>query len=106
MAKLQGIEVLNINDLAKALRPVVLPGEELEIFVVKQGKDPRQGVGYLEDGTMVVVEEGKNFIGKKIKIVVTSLLQTSTGRIIFGKPKEAEIKTSAEAPHSKEEKKH
>ncbi len=105
LARLQGIEVLNINDLAKALRPVVLPGEELEIFVIKQGKDPRQGVGYLEDGTMVVVEEGKGYIGKKVKIVVTSLLQTSTGRIIFGKPKEVakEIHTPS---HQKEEKKH
>lgn len=88
LAKLQGIEVLNINDLAKALRPVVLPGEEMDIFLIKRGKDPNQGVGYLEDGTMVVVEDGKDFIGKKVRIVVTSLLQTSAGRIIFGKVKE------------------
>ncbi len=105
LAKLQGIEVLNINDLAKALRPVVLPGEELEIFIIKQGKDPRQGVGYLEDGTMVVVEEGKNYIGKKIKIVVTSLLQTSTGRIIFGKPKDAAKEIHSSSHHHKEERK-
>lgn len=85
VAKLQGVEVLNINDLAKALRPVVLPGEHLEVFLVKRGKEPDQGVGYLEDGTMVVVEEGRKYIGKKVRILVTSLLQSPTGRIIFGK---------------------
>lgn len=86
VAKLQGIEVLNINELAKALRPVVLPGEHLEVFLIKRGKEPSQGVGYMEDGTMVVVENGKDFIGKRVKILVTSLLQTPTGRIIFGRP--------------------
>ncbi len=85
VAKLKGVEVLNINELAKALRPVVLPGEELEIFVIKRGKEPGQGVGYMEDGTMVVVEDGRDYIGKRVKILVTSLLQTPTGRIIFGR---------------------
>ena len=87
VAKLQEIEVLNVNELAGALRPVVLPGEEMEVFILRQGKEPRQGVGYLEDGTMIVVEDGREYIGKKVKIAVTSLLQTSSGRMIFGRVK-------------------
>lgn len=89
VASIQGVEVLNINDLAKALRPLVVPGEELEIFIIKPGKDPKQGVGYLDDGTMVVVEDGKSYIGEKVKIFVTNMLQTSTGRIIFGRVRES-----------------
>ncbi|MGA1845820.1 PIN/TRAM domain-containing protein [Deferribacter abyssi] len=85
VAEIQNVEVLNINSLAIALRQTVLPGEELEIILVKEGKEHNQGVGYLEDGTMVVVENGKRHIGEKVKVEVTSLLQTETGRIIFTK---------------------
>ncbi|KAA0259181.1 TRAM domain-containing protein [Deferribacter autotrophicus] len=85
VAEIQNVEVLNINSLAIALRQTVLPGEELEITLVKEGKEHNQGVGYLEDGTMVVVENGKKYIGEKVKVEVTSLLQTETGRIIFTK---------------------
>lgn len=84
---LQGVEVLNINDLANAVKPVVLPGEELVVHVIKDGKEHNQGVAYLDDGTMIVVEEGKNYIGKTIEVIITSVLQTSAGRMIFAKPK-------------------
>jgi uncharacterized protein YacL len=87
IAKLHGIEVLNVNELSQALRPVVLPGESLRIQVLKEGKEPEQGVGYLEDGTMVVVEDGKRLIGQEVEIMVTSVLQTPSGRIIFGREK-------------------
>src|SRR3989339_111854 len=83
---LQGITVLNINDLSNALKPVYLPGETMPIFVVKEGKEHNQGVGYLDDGTMVVVEEGRKLLGKRHDVIVTSILQTSSGRIIFTKP--------------------
>jgi len=98
IAKLQGIEVLNVNELSSALRPVALPGEKMDVFILRQGKEPGQGVGYLDDGTMIVVEDGKNFIGKKVTIEVTSLLQTPTGRMIFGRTseKEADKKRRAE----------
>jgi len=89
IAQLQGVEVVNINDLANALRPVVLPGEELVVKVIKPGEEIGQGVGYLDDGTMVVVEHGKNKIGQEVKIVVTSVLQTSAGKMIFGRMAEA-----------------
>ncbi|KIL52315.1 PIN/TRAM domain-containing protein [Jeotgalibacillus soli] len=84
---LQGVQVLNINDLANAVKPVVLPGEELHVQMIKDGKEHNQGIAYLDDGTMIVVEEGKNFIGKHIDVIVTSVLQTSAGRMIFAKPK-------------------
>ncbi len=87
VARLKGIEVLNVNELAMALRPVVTPGEELRIQVIKEGKERDQGVGYLEDGTMVVVEGGRNLIGKEVSVVVSSVLQTPAGRIIFTQPK-------------------
>ena len=87
IAKLHGIDVLNVNELSQALRPVVLPGESLRIQVIKEGKEPEQGVGYLEDGTMVVVEDGKRLIGQEVEITVTSVLQTPSGRIIFGREK-------------------
>ncbi len=87
IAKLDGIQVLNINDLANAVKPVLLPGEEFELDVLKEGKENNQGVGYLSDGTMVVVANGLNYIGKKITVKVTSILQTSAGRIIFTEPK-------------------
>ena len=85
VAELQGVVVLNINDLANALKPVFLPGESMKIRVVKEGKEHKQGVGYLDDGTMVVVEEGKRLMGNMVNVVVTSVLQTSAGRIIFTK---------------------
>ncbi|WP_174615373.1 PIN/TRAM domain-containing protein [Virgibacillus ihumii] len=84
---LQGVSVLNINDLANAVKPVVLPGEELVVQVIKDGKEQNQGVAYLDDGTMIVVEEGREYIGKTIEVLITSVLQTSAGRMIFAKPK-------------------
>ncbi|MEN1968910.1 PIN/TRAM domain-containing protein [Lentibacillus sp. N15] len=84
---LQGVRVLNINDLANAVKPVVLPGEELVVQVIKDGKEQNQGIAYLDDGTMIVVEEGHDYIGKTIEVLITSVLQTSAGRMIFAKPK-------------------
>lgn len=83
----QGVAVLNINDLANAVKPVVLPGEELVVQVIKDGKEQRQGIAYLDDGTMIVVEDGRDYIGKTIEVLITSVLQTSAGRMIFAKPK-------------------
>eukprot|EP00752_Nemacystus_decipiens_P017103 g15319.t1 len=85
IAELRGVDVININDLAKALRPVVLPGEHMTVKLVKPGESPTQGVGYLDDGTMVVVEEGRGHLDHNVDLVVTSTLQTSAGRMIFGK---------------------
>jgi uncharacterized protein YacL len=87
VCELQNVSVLNINDLANAVKPVVLPGEELSVQVIKDGKEYHQGVAYLDDGTMIVVEEGREYIGKRIDVLVTSVLQTSAGRMIFAKPK-------------------
>ncbi|SLL36774.1 Uncharacterized PIN and TRAM-domain containing protein TTHA0540 precursor [Mycobacteroides abscessus subsp. abscessus] len=87
VCELQKVAVLNINDLANAVKPVVLPGEEMKIQIIKDGKEHNQGVAYLDDGTMIVVEEGRNYIGKHIDVLVTSVLQTSAGRMIFAKPK-------------------
>lgn len=84
---LEGVVCLNVNDLATALKPVVLPGESMALFVMKEGKEREQGVGYLDDGTMVVIEDGKKHIGKRVDVSVTSILQTSAGRMIFGKAK-------------------
>ena len=89
VAKLENVEVLNINELASALRPVILPNEVIKVRIVKEGKEPNQGVAYLEDGTMVVVNEGKHFMGEEVSVEVTSVLQTSAGRMIFGKIVEA-----------------
>jgi len=86
VAELQGVKVLNVNELASALKPIVLPGEVLEIKVVKEGKEHNQGIGYLDDGTMVVVESGKQLLGRTIRVAVTSVLQTTAGRMIFTKP--------------------
>ena len=86
VADLQKVLVLNINDLAQAMRPIYLPGDTLELKILKQGKEPEQGVGYLEDGTMVVVEEAQEYVGGELPVVVTSALQTSAGRMIFAKP--------------------
>lgn len=87
VCELQGVEVLNINDLANAVKPIVLPGEELMVQVIKDGKEHGQGVAYLDDGTMIVVEEGQEYIGTRLEVLVTSVLQTSAGRMIFAKPK-------------------
>ena len=87
VAQFQGVEVLNINELANAVKPVAIPGEEMIAQVVKEGKESNQGVAYLDDGTMIVVEGGKKYIGETINVLVTSVLQTSAGRMIFGKPK-------------------
>lgn len=83
VAALQGVEVLNINDLANAVKTVVLPGERLRINIIQEGKESGQGVGFLDDGTMVVVENGKRYIGSTVDVVVTKVLQTSAGRMIF-----------------------
>lgn len=85
VARVQGVEVVNLNELANALKPVFLPGESMSVRLTKQGEEAGQGVGYLDDGTMVVVEHGRESIGKEVKIQVTSVLQTSAGRMIFGK---------------------
>jgi len=90
VAELHGVSVLNINELANALKPVVLPGEEMTVHVVKDGKEAGQGVAYLDDGTMVVVDGGKRHIGDSIGVMVTSVLQTSAGRMIFAKLKAAD----------------
>ncbi len=87
VCELQGVPVLNINDLANAVKPVVLPGEEILVQVIKDGKEYGQGVAYLDDGTMIVVEGGREFIGNNLDVLVTSVLQTSAGRMIFAKPK-------------------
>jgi uncharacterized protein YacL len=85
VAQLRGVDVLNINELANALKPVVLPGEAMNVFVLKEGKEYNQGVAYLDDGTMVVVDNARSRIGRNVDIVVTSVLQTTAGRMIFGR---------------------
>lgn len=85
IASIQGVKVLNLNELAGALKAVVLPGEVMEIRLIKEGKEPNQAVGYLDDGTMVVVSDGRQYLGQKVKACVTSALQTQTGRMIFAK---------------------
>jgi uncharacterized protein YacL len=85
IARLQGVEVINLNDLANALKPVVLPGESLMVKILKRGEEPGQGVGYLDDGTMVVTEQGQHHLGEMVRLTVTSVLQTSAGRMIFGR---------------------
>lgn len=85
IARLQGVEVINLNDLANALKPIVLPGETLMVKILKRGEEPGQGVGYLDDGTMVVTEHGQQHLGEMVRLTVTSVLQTSAGRMIFGR---------------------
>jgi uncharacterized protein YacL len=97
VAQLQGVSVLNINELANSLKPVVLPGETMRVFVLKEGKEYNQGVAYLDDGTMVVVENGRRLMGKNIEVTVTSVLQTTAGRMIFAKAKEEYEKEEAKA---------
>jgi len=88
VAELQGVRVLNINELANAVKPIVLPGEEMSVFVLKEGKEYGQGVGYLDDGTMVVVDHARDRIGSNVSVSVTSVLQTTAGRMIFTKLRE------------------
>ena len=85
VAQFRGVPVININDLANALKPAVLPGETMRVGVVKPGEAAGQGVGYLEDGTMVVVENARDLVGQEVSLSVTSVLQTSAGRMIFGR---------------------
>ena len=87
VANVHEIDVLNINELANAVKPIALPGEKLEVQVIKDGKENGQGIGYMEDGTMIVVDGGKSYMGETINVVVTSVLQTSAGRMVFAKPK-------------------
>jgi uncharacterized protein YacL len=86
VARIEGVAVLNLNELANALKPIAIPGEELQVLVVKEGKEPGQGVGYLEDGTMVVVENGRRHLNQQVTATVTSILQTAAGRMIFASP--------------------
>ncbi|APW60234.1 PIN/TRAM domain-containing protein [Paludisphaera borealis] len=85
IARLQGVEVINLNDLANAMKPIVLPGENLNVKLIKRGEEPGQGIGYLDDGTMVVAEQGSSHLGEMVRLTVTSVLQTSAGRMIFGR---------------------
>jgi len=85
VASLQKILILNVNDLAQAVRPIYLPGDYIDLKILKNGKEPTQGIGYLEDGTMVVVEDANNHVGEELRVTVTSALQTSAGRMIFAK---------------------
>ena len=87
VAQLQGVEVLNINELANAVKTVVIPGEEMTVTIVKEGKEQNQGVAYLDDGTMIVVENAKKMIGETLTVVVTTVLQTAAGRMIFARQK-------------------
>jgi uncharacterized protein YacL len=85
VSQLRGVQVLNINELANALKPVVLPGEAMKVFILKEGKEYNQGVAYLDDGTMVVVDNARKLIGKNADVAVTSVLQTTAGKMIFGR---------------------
>jgi uncharacterized protein YacL len=85
IAELQGVSVLNVNELANAVKLVLLPGETIEVNVIQEGKEVGQGVGYLDDGTMVVVEDGRNHLNKKVNVTVTKVLQTAAGRMIFAR---------------------
>jgi uncharacterized protein YacL len=87
VAKIQGVQVLNVNELANAVRPVALPGEEMQVSIIQEGKEFGQGLGFLDDGTMIVVENGLRYINSSITVVVTRVLQTAAGRMIFAHPK-------------------
>ena len=93
VAELQSVKVLNINELSNAVRPVVIAGEVIQVLLLKEGKEPNQGVGYLDDGTMVIVEEGKPYIGQTLNVEVTQMLRTSAGQMIFTRIKEDEMDT-------------
>jgi uncharacterized protein YacL len=101
IARLQGVDVINLNDLANALKPIVLPGEALVVKLIKRGEEPGQGVGYLDDGTMVVTEQGAYHLGETVRLTVTSVLQTSAGRMIFGRidPPGPAARPSNNTPH-------
>jgi len=88
VAEFQGVKVLNVNELANLLKPVVLPGENMRVRVIQEGKEPGQGVGFLDDGTMVVIEGGRRYINAHVEVQVTRALQTAAGRIIFAQPKD------------------
>jgi uncharacterized protein YacL len=88
IAELQGVTVLNVNELANAVKSVLLPGENLSLHVLQEGKESNQGVGYMDDGTMVVIENGKDYLNQQINVEVTKVLQTAAGRMIFARPKE------------------
>jgi uncharacterized protein YacL len=98
VAQLRGVSVLNVNELANSLKPVVLPGEIMKVFILKEGKEYNQGVAYLDDGTMVVVDNARKMISKTIDIVVTSVLQTTAGKMIFGRYIESSVTAPAPAP--------
>jgi uncharacterized protein YacL len=107
VAQLRGVAVLNVNELANSLKPVVLPGEQMKVFILKEGKEYNQGVAYLDDGTMVVVDNARRMISKTIDIVVTSVLQTTAGKMIFGRyidpaatapPPAAQANSQSQAP--------
>jgi len=97
VAQLRGVEVLNINELANSLKPVVLPGEQMSVFITKEGKEYNQGVAYLDDGTMVVVDNARSKIGRNLDIIVTSVLQTTAGRMIFGRHADASAPSGSSA---------
>ena len=92
IAEFQGVTVLNVNELANAVKSVMLPGEILRIRVIQEGKEVNQGVGYMDDGTMVVVENGREYVGHETDVTVTKVLQTAAGRMIFGRPEEKDDK--------------
>ena len=92
VAGVTGLRVLNINDLANALKPMLMAGEELTVQIVREGKEPGQGIAYLDDGTMIVVENGRRYVGETVSAVVTTVLQTSAGRMIFTRLKPADEK--------------
>ena len=98
VAQLRGVDVLNVNELANSLKPVVLPGEIMKVFILKEGKEYNQGVAYLDDGTMVVVDNARKMISKTIDIVVTSVLQTTAGKMIFGRYIEAGVAARRRRP--------
>jgi uncharacterized protein YacL len=104
VSQLRGVDVLNINELANALKPVVLPGETMKVFILKEGKEYNQGVAYLDDGTMVVVDNARRMIGKTIATQVTSVLQTTAGKMIFGRfPEESESMAGSQPPRQQQE---
>jgi len=103
VAELQGVKVLNINELANAVKPVLIPGEDIFIKIMQEGKELGQGVGYLDDGTMIVVEGGRQFMNSTLEVTVTRVLQTVAGRMIFAHPKQGGvINTPSSQPSSKQ----
>jgi len=101
VAELQGVAILNVNELANAVKPVVLPGEEMVVQVVKDGKEAGQGVAYLDDGTMIVIDGGRRYMNQTITVLVTSVLQTAAGRMIFARTKFDKKGDAGQAPYDK-----